>query len=1101
MADNTIGTATVMFTDVVGSTELRLRVGEDAADAIRATHDRILTEAVESNHGRVVKRLGDGVMATFASCTDGLSAAVTIQQSVDLANRRRRGERLAVRIGLAVGDVSFEGDDCFGLSVVEAQRLESAAQPDSIWCTDIVAHLARGRGSHEFRSVGALSLKGLPDQVPASEVCWEPIREVSPRDDRLPAVLAGTGFPFSGRTEVFDRLVERWRHCAGGGFEATFIAGEPGIGKTRLAQELAHEAGVDAAAERRPEPLVLAGRCDEEGAPFQAFGTALEWFVRSETPEVAALGEFPGDLDRLVPHLRDLVDDLPPALRGEPDAERFRLFAAVESWLRVGGADRPRLLVIDDLQWADRPTLLLIKQLIQHQPPGLMVVGTYRDTDVGRSHALAALLAEVRGTDGVTRIGLEGLAPDGVRELLVRAGGHELDDIGRQFADRVQRETSGNPLFVGELLRHLIENGTLVERGGQWTSDLGVDEAGIPDGVREVVGQRVHRLGDEVERVLRSAAVIGYEFEAGLLAEVLDVDVDGVLDALDAAISASLVVELSVDRHRFAHGLVRETLHSEMSSSRSVREHRKVALALESRHADSLDQVISELAVHWAAASVGGDRSRAIELTLRAGELAAARGAYENGSAWFERALELMADDAGDWSSQRRHTLVLLADAEGVSGSTADARTHALAAARAAVEADDPETVVAALRVRARHSFSASDPADPERLRVLRDALSMTSLGPWQRAALLGEMAKELIFERDVDGRRRVLDEQQVLLAQLPARQRVELVATAGATSFEPTGPAALRRHAAEARSVLDGEAELSASDRWRIHGHLAYTALHLGDRVALDHEIAEMTTFGVEIGAVRTAMTSLHQAMRSVVVGDLADAQSIADLLVGRLQELGVPDAAAYAQTTTLAISRERGSLIELAPIVEELAASAHPAGPERATAAFVDLQRGDVDLVWSALHDLDRHQFADDATMQLCIAFWSEIVAALRSEAHCGRFIELLDDAAGANLLIGGLYLGPVDRLLAQLHDALGAHGRADELFEAAIAQQADLASPPWIARTTLDWASACLARGDRKRAGALVAAIPEVLGDLDLADARRRHGDLVARLASGA
>ncbi len=713
MAGNMLGTATVMFTDVVGSTELRLRIGEDAADAVRATHDRILTEAVESNQGRVVKHLGDGVMATFASCTDGLSAAVAVQQAVDLANRRRRGERLSVRIGLAVGDVSFEGTDCFGLPVVEAQRLETAAEPDSIWCTDIVGHLARGRSSHEFRSVGALSLKGLPDPVPASEVRWEPIREVSARDDRLPAVLAGTGFPFSGRAEVFDQLVDRWRHCAGGGFAAAFVAGEPGIGKTRLAQELAQEASADAMAERTPAPLVLAGRCDEEGAPFQAFGTALEWFVRREGPDVSALGEFPGDLDRLVPHLRELVDDLPPPLRDEPDAERFRLFQAVESWLGVGGTDRPRLLVIDDLQWADRPTLLLVKQLIHHQPPGLMIVGTYRNTDIGRGHALAALLADVRTTDEVSRISLEGLRPDEVRELLVRAGGHELDEVGWQFADRVQRETSGNPLFVGELLRHLIENGTLVERNGQWTSDLGVDEAGIPDGVREVVGQRVHRLGDDVERVLRSAAVIGYDVDAGLLADVLELDVDAVLDALDAATAASLVVEVGVDRHRFAHGLVRETLHAELSSSRRVREHRKVALALESRHADTLDDVISELAVHWAEASVEGDRSRAIECTIRAGELAAARGAYENGARWFERSLELMDDDAEQWASWRRRTLVLLAEAEGVSGSAAAARIHALDAARAAVVADDPATVVAAFRVRARHSFRRERPGGP----------------------------------------------------------------------------------------------------------------------------------------------------------------------------------------------------------------------------------------------------------------------------------------------------------------------------------------------------------------------------------------------------
>ena len=1099
MAGSTISTATVMFTDLVGSTELRLRLGEDAADALRAAHDQILTDAVQSNHGRVVKHLGDGIMATFVSCVDALSASVAVQQAVDLAGRRRRGERLSVRIGLSVGDVSFEGDDCFGLSVVEAQRLEAAAEPDSIWCTDVVVHLARGRGGHEFGSLGALPLKGLPDPVPASAVRWEPIREISVDAERLPAVLAGRGLPFSGRTDVFERLFELWQASAAGGFEAVFIAGEPGVGKTRLAQELAREALADADADEGFDPLVLAGRCDEEAAPFQAFGTALEWFVRRDTPDVSDLGEFPGDLDRLVPHLRNYVSDLPPSLRDEPDAERFRLFQAVESWLTVGGADRPRLFVIDDLHGADRPTLLLLTQLIHHRPPGLMIVCTYRDTDLGRGHAVASMLAEVHGSGGVTRIALEGLAPDGVRELLERAGGHELDEVGLQFADRVQRETSGNPFFLGEVLRELIDNGTLVERDGQWTSELEVEAAGIPDGVREVVGQRVHRLGESVERVLRSAAVIGYEFDLGLLVDVLGMDVDDVLDALDAAISANLVVEVRVDRHRFAHGLVRETLHAELTSSRRSREHHKVAVALESRHQGALDDVMSELAVHWAEASVGDDRSRAIQYTLRAGELAAARGAYENGARWFERTLELMDHDGSDWSALRRRVLVLLAEAEGVSGSASDARAHALEAARSAVEADEPVTVVAALRVRARHSFSASDPADPERLGVLRDALSMTSLGPWQRAALLGELAKEMIFERDVEGRRRVLEEQKTLLAELPIGERVELVATAGATSFVCAGPAELRRRAAEAANVLDREPEMSASERWRIYGHLAYTALHLGDRAMLDGAIAEMASLGAEIGAVRTAMSLLHQTMRSAVAGEVAAAEALADELVGRLEDLGVPEAASYRSTTTLAISRERATLAELAPIVDGLAASAHLAGPERATAAFVRLQRGDLDLVWTALHDLDGHVFADDATLQLCLAYWSEIVAAVRSEVHCRQFIDLLADASGANLLIGGLYLGPVDRLLALLHDAVGEHRRADELFEAAIVQQSELVSPPWIARTTMDWASSCMARGDQARAGALLADVPGVLGEHDLVDCRRRYEDLVARLAT--
>jgi hypothetical protein len=184
---------------------------------------------------------------------------------------------------------------------------------------------------------------------------------------------------------------------------------------------------------------------------------------------------------------------------------------------------------------------------------------------------------------------------------------------------------------------------------------------------------------------------------------------------------------------------------------------------------------------------------------------------------------------------------------------------------------------------------------------------------------------------------------------------------------------------------------------RWRILGHLAYTSLHLGDRAALDGAIDAMTSLGPEIGAVRMSMTRLHETMRSLIDGDVSGAERTANALVEQLEQLGVPEAVAYRSTTTLAISREQGTLAELGPVVDALVAGAHPVGPERTTAAFVRLLRGDLEIVRAALHDLDDQEFADDATVQLCVAFWAEIVAGLRSDEHCARFIDVLAPGFG--------------------------------------------------------------------------------------------------------
>lgn len=1090
MGDARVGTVTVMFTDLVGSTALRSRVGEDAAEVLRGVHDAILGDAIVSNSGRVVKHLGDGMMATFESAAAAVAAGVSLQQQIDVANRRGVGERMAVRVGISVGDVTFDGDDCFGLPVVEAQRLEASAAPGTIRCAELVMHLARGRGGHEFRSLGDLELKGLAEPLAACEVVWSPVAEQAPVELGLSPVFAhAAGLPFSGRGDVFDGLVDAWKRCVAGGFEVVLLAGEPGIGKTRLAQELASRV-------HGGEGLVLAGRCDEDVAvPFQAFGAALDWFVKQTAPgEVLdRLGTYPGDLVRLVPDLDHRVVGLPASWRDEPDTERYRLFQAVESWLSVAGGQQPRLLVIDDLHWADKPTLLLVRHLISNPPAGLMVLCTYRDTDVDRAHPLSSVLADFRRMPAVTRVALDGLGGDGVRELLTRTAGHELDDTGLAFAEMVQRETSGNPFFVGEVLRHLTETGALVERDGRWTTDLRPDDAAIPEGIREVVGRRLGRLGDDVEQILRAAAVIGYEFDVDLLADVVARDPDDVLDLLDTARAAGLVVEVGVDRHRFAHALVRETLHAELSSSRRARQHRKVAEALEARYDGGLDASVIELATHWVEASAGGDPGWAIEYTVRAGDQATTRGAFENAVRWFTTTLDLAEED-DRFDILRRRTLVKLAEAQCLTGSVADGHANALLAGRLSIADDDVDTACEALSVTNRATLVDSDPADPDKVALLRTVLSMRTLTEGQRAVLLGALAIELVYERDIPGRRAALVELADLLPTLSDHDRARTIAQMGAFSSRSS-----RSDRAQFAGFLEQAlaVETIPSQAQRLRFNHVLHSFPLGDRDAIDADAVALRASAGGSANRLAVQSMIVDAMIHTIDGHLEQAHATSSTLTELMVRLDLPERINFSTGTRVMIQREQRTLHRLGWLADAAEHIGHAIGPSRAIAAYIRLAQGDHDAAATALEVTRGEEFPDDAGYPISIALWGEIAAVVGDTAHCRELADMLEPQTELHLGTGGFYLGAVDRVRALLLDRCGDHTSADALFAAAVHQHRDLRSPPWIARTQLDWAASLIARREHDAARPHLAAAASAIGNLDLPDNQQRLTELSAQL----
>ncbi|MGH9036723.1 MAG: ATP-binding protein, partial [Acidimicrobiia bacterium] len=300
---------------------------------------------------------------------------------------------------------------------------------------------------------------------------------------------------FVGRSEELRALKRAVEGALQGRGSLIMVGGEPGIGKTRLAEE----AGVYA---RLGGAQVLTGRCyeAESAVPYMPFVEAIRAYVATRPPEAlrAELGEAASDVAKLVSEIRTRIPDLPSATRPDGEEERYRLFEAVSSFLVNASHADPILLVLDDLHWADAPSLRLLQHLSRRLGDSrLLVVGTYRDVELSRRHPLAEALAELRRDHAYQRIMLHGLSLEEVREFLEGMTERELQAAEQPLVLAFYRETEGNPYFLEEVLRHLLDTGGAFWEGGRWTMDLAsVESLAIPEGVRELIGQRLSRLSD-----------------------------------------------------------------------------------------------------------------------------------------------------------------------------------------------------------------------------------------------------------------------------------------------------------------------------------------------------------------------------------------------------------------------------------------------------------------------------------------------------------------------------------------------------------------------------------------------------------------------------
>ena len=1097
-----VETITILLTDLVGSTRLESRVGPTIAEQLRQEHFGTLREAIEASNGSEVKNTGDGLMVAFPSAAGAVECAVSMQQRMERRNRTA-DEPLSIRVGISTGDATHEGDDYFGMPSIESARLCNAADGGQILVPELIRMMVGGRDGIVCRPVGALELKGLSEPVPASEVAWEPL-EAEPEPSALPLPSALRGVPatgYVGRDGERERIAAWMAAALGGHRQAVLIAGEPGIGKTRLASYAALEAHAAGA-------VVLWGHCAEDlGAPYSAWIEVLTQYTDLAPDAVlrAHADRHGGELSRLVPSLTQRVPGLPAPRETDPETERYLLFKAVAGLLETASEQAPLAIVLDDLHWADKQTLSLLRQLMEEGAEArLLLIGTFRESDLRRSRPLADVLADLRRSEGVQRLALTGLEQSDVVAILEAAAGHEMDATGVKLAHEIASETDGNPFFVAEILRHLTESGTLSQRAdGRWRLARSVRDLGLPQSVREVVGRRVEQLGPEVERILTVAAVVGREFDLDLLLAVVEAGEDALLDAMDAAAEASIVTESAerAGRFVFSHALVNHTLYDGLGATRRARLHRRIAEALEEACGEDPGPRLSELAHHWAAATAPVVPGKALTYARRAAERALAELAPDEAMRWFSRALELSEHNEGALGSEHCGLLIGLGEAQRQAGD-ADFRQTLLRAADLARELGDADRLVRAAIANSRGFQSTTGFEDEERVANLEAALDL--LDPDElprRAALLALLAQEQMWSGDLPRRRSLSDEAVELARRCGDPRTLAFVLWRRYTTISvPESLAERLANMSEMQALAErlGDTELRF---WAAY-HATCGAQEAGDLAGIERNLEVAERIAREVGQpvmIWLAMCSRH--VRAMLAGRLEEAEAVADEAAQLGSDTGQSDALTFYLTQLHTIRMEDGRIEELLELSAQMMED-NPGIPGlRAVMANTYAGTDRFDEARETIAPVAASGFADvprDMLWLSSLGSYADVCRLLGDRDAAAALYELLepwaDQVASVMIAVFPCVLHP----LGQLASMLGHDDAADAHFAAAAEVHERLRAPIFLARTRLEWGRALLARdapGDGARARALLEEAAASARRLGAVVTERRAGDLLA------
>ena len=939
----------------------------------------------------------------------------------------------------------------------------------------------------ELGAVPSQEISGLHERLLLSGELSDEEGAPAPPDDPVPHArdarpsLSVVGAPsddqpFVGREQQLATLHERWRECALGLRRLVLLAGEPGVGKTRLASRFC--ADVHAAGD-----MVFYGRSDQDGVvPYQPFVEPVRRYLADDPKAVEALEDEVRLLARLIPGLARHGDDewVDP---GDPEAQRYRLFEAVRAVLCLAAGGGPLLLVLDDLHWADKPTLALLRHIVRHpEPPALMLLGAFRDVEVDWRHPLVDVLADLRREDDVDKLVLEGLDDDETASLVAQRIEPEATP---GFVRRLRSETAGNPFFMGETLRSLVESQPI--EGGGSVTEQALDEMGVPEGVNDVILRRLGHLSPAGREALTTGAVLGREFRLGVLEAVLGVEPEPLMDAIEEAIAAGLVVETPqrIDQFTFAHALVRESIYGQLSGSRRLRLHLHAAEALERRPAREGVHP-AEVAHHLFLAGPLADPQKAVEYGVRAGERAAESLAYEEAAGHYRRALELLEDGESRDEKRRCDVLLALGRVQWQAGDP-KAREAFWAVATSAQERNDAEQLAcAALGIGER--YWEANVVDVKYRRLLEEVLEALSGEQGAlRARAMGRLAENLHFQGE--------EERAVELS----REAVE--AARGAGNRDALVTALMCRHVTllhvehlderlelmrEARALSAGHRELAAEGRqWHL-----YDLFELGDFETARREQSELERLAEEL---RQPLFHHLAIGWQCVWAQLAGEAERAERLAYQSLEHG-KRARTLAAESTLAgalfhVRREQGRFEELLPLINSVIEMDVAVPIWRSARSLAYLEIGDEARAREEFERFAERGFANlprDFFWLSATTLLADTCAGLGDAERASVLYERLRPFAHRNAQISFVsWRGPVDYFLGLLATTVGDSAAATAHFEAALERGRKAGAPVITARTQLAYARLLQAgpADARERAAGLAAAALDTARELGM------------------